>query len=151
MLWRNDGLMDKYCQIFKYYMFYITERIKHTRPDAVADRHKQNVNLLFCDNYRSDKSLAVSNANNKGWTDFSRLTIILLIYEFPKWKFYQIKWLWLFGFYYWRQEKSKRLISSKSCAASLLKKKSPHCCANLRGTLNYYEHLIKVLLHYVCV
>ena len=28
------------------------------------------------------------------------------------------------------------------------KQKSPHCYANLRGTLNRYEHLIKVRLHY---
>ena len=34
-------------------------------------------------------------------------------------------------------------------AVSLQKKQeSPQCYANLRGTLNRYEHLIKVRLHY---
>ena len=46
-------------------MFYITERIQQTRPDAVADKHKQNINLLFCDDYSGEEALAVSNANNK--------------------------------------------------------------------------------------
>ena len=63
-----------------------------------TDKQKQNVNLLFCDNYRGDEALAVSNANKKGWTNFNRLTMILLIYEFTKRKIYQIKWLWLLDF-----------------------------------------------------
>ena len=49
------------------------------RPDTVADKRKQNINLLFCDNYRVDEALAVSNANNMDWTNLSRLTITLLI------------------------------------------------------------------------
>ena len=65
-------------------MFYITEWIQQTKPDTVSDKHKQNINLLFCDNYRGDEALAVSNADNKSWANFSRLTIILLIYEFIK-------------------------------------------------------------------
>ena len=82
---------EKYCPIFKYYMFYITERTQLARPGTVADKHKQNINLLLCVKYRGDEALSLSNANNKGWKNFNRLTIILLIHEFTKWKFYHIK------------------------------------------------------------
>ena len=64
---------------------------EHNRPGTDADKHRENINVLFCDNYRGDEALAVSNANNKGWTNLSQLTIILLIYEFAKCKFYQMK------------------------------------------------------------
>ena len=47
-------------------MFYITERTQLARPGTVADKQKQNINLLLCVNYRGDEALAVSNANNKG-------------------------------------------------------------------------------------
>lgn len=50
------------------------------RPDTSADKQKQNMNWLFCNDYRGDEAPAVPNANNKGWTNFSRL-IILLPYE----------------------------------------------------------------------
>ena len=40
-------------------MFYNTESIQQTRPDTVADKHKQNINLLFCDNCKEDEALAV--------------------------------------------------------------------------------------------
>ena len=53
------------------------------------------MNLLFCDNYRGDEALPVYNANNKGWANFSRLTIILLIYEFTKCKMALASWLLL--------------------------------------------------------
>ena len=128
-------------------MLYISGRTQQTRLDTVADKHKQNVNLRFCDNYRGDEVRAASNANDKGWTNFSRLAIILLIYKFTKWKFYQIKCLWLLGFNYSRQQKYTRLISSKSSALTPKKQKSLHCYANLRGTLNRYENLVKVRLH----
>ena len=35
-------------------MFYITESTQQTRPDRDADKHKQNINLLFCNNYKGD-------------------------------------------------------------------------------------------------
>ena len=41
------------------------------------------------------------------WTDNS------INYEFTKWKFYQIEWLWLLGFCYSRQQKYTRLIFPK--------------------------------------
>ena len=43
-----------YTVIFKYYMFYITESTQQTRPDRDADKHEQNINLLFCNNYKGD-------------------------------------------------------------------------------------------------
>ena len=147
-MWGNDGTIvrrfkardepKEYRQIFKYYMFCITEWTQQSKPDTVADNHKENINLLFYDNYRGDEALAMSNENNKGWTNFSRVTIVPIIHEFTKWKFYQITWLWLFGFYYSKQQKYTRLISSKSPARTVKKQKSPHCYANLRGTLNHY-------------
>ena len=39
---------------------------KQNKPDTVVDKHKQNINLLFCNNYRGEEALAVSNSNNKG-------------------------------------------------------------------------------------
>ena len=51
---------------------------------TVADNHKENINLLFYDNYRGDEALAMSNENNKGWTNFSRVTIVPIIHEFTK-------------------------------------------------------------------
>ena len=122
---------------------------ERNRPDQTElQTNKQNINLLFCNNYRGNEALAVSHANNKGWTNFSRLTIIRLIYKFTKWKFYQIKRLWLLGFNYSRQQKYTRLTFSKPFALAPKKQKSPHYYTNLRGTLNRYEHLIKVRLHY---
>ena len=75
---------------------FISQNEHKTWADTVADKHIQNIKLLPCINYRGDEALDVSNANNKGWTNFSRLRIILLIYGF-KLKFYQIKWLWFLG------------------------------------------------------
>ena len=64
------------------------ESTQKAKADTVADKHKQNINLLFCDNYRADEAVAVWNANKKGWANFSRLTIILTIilpiYNFTK-------------------------------------------------------------------
>ena len=110
--------------MWKYYMSYIKEWTQQTRPNTVADKHRQNLNILFCNNYRGKEALAVSNADNKNWTNFSRLTKLLLIYEFAKRKFYQLKWLCLLSFYYSRQEKYTRLISSKFFAARLGKNKN---------------------------
>ena len=42
--------------------FYITEWTQQTRPETVADKHKQNVSFAI---YRGDEALAVLNANNK--------------------------------------------------------------------------------------
>ena len=67
---------------------------EHNRPDQT-----QLQIILFCDNCRGDETLAMSNANSKGSTNFDWLTIMLLIYEFTKWKFYHIKWLWHLNFY----------------------------------------------------
>ena len=109
--------------MWKYHMSYIKEWTQQTRPNIVADKHRQNLNILFCNNYRGKEALAVSNADNKKWTNFSRLTKLLLIYEFTKWKSYQFKWLCLLSFYYSRQRKYTRLISSKFFAAWLGKNK----------------------------
>lgn len=57
-------------------------RMNATPEQTVTEKHKQNINLLSSNNYRSDEALDVSNANNKDWTNFSRLIIILPIYEF---------------------------------------------------------------------
>ena len=108
----------------KYYMSYIKEWTQQTRPNTVADKYRQNLNILFCNNYRGKEALAVSNADNKNWTNFSRLTKLLLIYEFTKWKFYQLKWLCLLNFYYSRQQKYTCLISSNFSVAWLGKNKN---------------------------
>ena len=133
--WFNDSKLvmnqKKYHQIFKCYMFYITERKQKTRPDAVAEKHKQNISLLFCDNYRGDKALAVWNFNNQGWVNFSRSTIILLIYKFTEWKFY-------LGFYYSRQQKYTRLVSSKSSVVWLEKKITPRLLKSQRHIISLW-------------
>ena len=58
----NDPKTDP--QICKYCMSYITEWTQQTRPDTVADKHNQNINLLCYNKYRGAQ--AVSNAYNKG-------------------------------------------------------------------------------------
>ena len=99
---------------------------KHNRP--VQAQLQTNINKIktYCfviTTGMMKHSLTVSNANDKGWTNSSRLRILLLIYKFTKWKFYQMKWLWFLGFYYSRQQKYTRPISSQSPAVLLPKKK----------------------------
>ena len=117
-------------QICKYYMPYITEWTQQTRPDTVADKHKQNINLLFCNNHRDNKALVVSNTNNKGWKNFSRLIIMLLVSEFTKWKFYQIG----FGFLASITQDNiniRVLFLQKIFLSQCNKQKSPHRYPNL--------------------
>ena len=38
-------------------MFYITKWTQQSRPETAADKRKENINLLFYDNYRGDEAL----------------------------------------------------------------------------------------------
>ena len=41
---------------------------EHDRPDTFADKHRQNINWLFCNNQRGDEAPAFSNANKMALT-----------------------------------------------------------------------------------
>lgn len=113
------------------------------RPDQTG-----KIIFLFCNDYRGNEALAVSNAKNKVWTNLSRIIIVLPIYKFTIYKFYQIIWLSFLGLYYPRQQKYLCFISEKSFTASLQIIKITHRDAYLKDTLSRYEDLIKCHLHY---
>ena len=108
--------------------------VLYHRMETAEQIRQQKIFLLFCNSYRGDEALAVSNAKSKVWTNFCRIIIILLIYKSTICKFYQIIWLWLLRFYYSRKQKYSRFIFAKSFAVSLQKIKITHSYANLKYT-----------------
>ena len=145
MEWRfnNSKLVINQSNTVKYYMFCITKWTLQTRSDTVAEKHKQNINLLFCNNFRADKSTGCIEYKQQELDKFQSTnnnTTNLRIHEV---KILSIKWLsWLLLFKRTEIQESYFLLSYIVCFLTVKKKKKwPRCYANLKGTLNCYEHL----------